>query len=477
MKFSPKPRLKLNNWLLPVLVGSLLVMQITYPYKGWQILLVGLGGVWLVGYLWVRNLARSLSLTREIRYGWAHVGDRLEERFTLTNSSFIPAPWVEIIDQTTMPDYTAGRVTGVDGTSQNRWHTRGRCTRRGIFTLGPTTVHTGDPFGLYTLSLHYPDSTTVTVTPPVVPLPSIQVAPGGRAGEGRPRPNAFERTVSTAGVRHYIPGDSLHRIHWPTTARQGSPFVHLFDSMPSGDWWLFLDLDRQVQAGQGATSTEEHGVILVASLADRGLRSGRAVGLIAHGQELVWLPPQSGDLQRREIMRALALIKPGPRPLAELMARTRPAIDQGTSLIVITAAVDGTWIEALFPLLQRGAVATVLLLDPGSFSKGTTASVEAAPAANSPLFSGNVDGTKANSSLIIPTTTVDPASLAGGNNSGAAQSLLTNLGLTHYLITSDLLDRPEARPGRQGRWEWHISPSGRAMPLRQQRDMSWRALE
>ncbi len=177
-------------------------------------------------------------------------------------------------------------------------------------------------------------------------------------------------------------------------------------------------------------------------------------------------------------MRALALIKPGPRPLAELLARTRPAIDQGTSLIIITAAVDGTWIEALFPLLQRGAVATVLLLDPMSFSRGTTTGPTTVPAASGPVFADNAGSATANGSPMMSTATVEPASVAGSkNNLGATQSLLTNLGLTHYLITADLLDRPEARPGQQGRWEWHISPSGRAVPLRQERDMNWRTLE
>jgi len=444
MKTRPDPQIKANTRLLPLLTGLLLIMQLTYPYKGWQILLIGLGGVWLVSYLWVKSLARSLSLTREMRYGWAHVGDRLEERFTLTNYRFIPAPWIEIIDQTTMPDYSASRVTGIDGNSRNRWHTQGVCTRRGIFTLGPTLLRTGDPFGLYTLTLLQPSATTLTVTPPVVPLPSIEVAPGGRTGEGRPRPNALERTVTSAGVRHYTPGDSLRWVHWPTSARQNSLFVRLFESMPSGDWWIFLDLHQPAQAGQGATSTEEHAIILAASLAHRGLRANRAVGLIAHGQDsLVWLPPKPSEIQQREMMRQLALLKPGQRPLVDLLVHTRPNIDRAASLIIITPAISGQWVQALLPLRQRGAVATVLLLDPDSFQNYQTPQADPTP-------TGQLH---------------------------AIRSLLTNLDVVHYTITPDLLDRPEARPGQQGQWEWQISPSGRAIPVKQQQDMHWKRLD
>ena len=432
MYSSPETRLLLNTRLLPVLVGLLLIMQLVAPYRGWLILLVGLGGSWLVSYFWARSLRRGLNLTRQVRFGWTQVGDRLEERFILSNVGWAPALWVEVIDHSTMPDYRGGRATGVGSHTENRWQPQHICARRGLFTLGPTTLQTGDPFGLYTVTLHYPDSTALTVTPPVVPLPAIEVAPGGRAGAGRPRPNAFEHTVSAAGVRSYVPGDTLHAIHWPTSARRGSLFVRLFDNTPAGDWWIFLDVERRVQAGQGQTATEEHGVILAASLADRGQRLGRATGLAAQGETLVWLPPQVGDSQRRAILQALARVEPGSLALGELLARTRPALEQMASLILITPAVDGNWIEALMLLLRRGSTATVLLLDPLAFG--------------------------------------------GSADAGGVAALLTELGVAHYLITPDLLDRPEARPGQQGAWKWRITPRGRAVPIRRPDEAAWKAL-
>lgn len=433
---STKPvrqtRLKLNSRLLPGLVILLLVMQLAFPYKGWVILLVGFGSVWGLGYLWARQLARHLSFQREIRFGWAHVGDRLEERFTLTNGGLATAAWVEVIDETHMPNYSASRVTGVGGYSQNRWHTEGVCTQRGLFTLGPTTLYTGDPFGIYTVSLHHPDSATLTVTPPIVPLPHIEVAPGGRAGEGRHQPNVFERTVSSASVRSYSPGDSFHWIHWPTTARQGDFYVRLFDSMPSGDWWIIVDLDQAVQVGQGLNSTGEHSIILAVSLADRGLRAGRSVGLAGYGQQLIWLPPESSDTQRQRILRELALARPGSLPLADLLTQSHPALNRLASLIIITAAVDRRWVEAVLPLLRRGAVATVLLLDPVAFG--------------------------------------------GQNDSRGIAALLTNLAINHYLIPPDLLNQPQIQAEQQGRWDWRVSPSGRAVARRRPQNESWQTL-
>jgi uncharacterized protein (DUF58 family) len=419
-------------WLLPVLVGVLLILQLVSPYRGWVVFLMGLGGVWLTGYVWARLVARGLLFTREMRFGWAQVGDRLEERFTLTNGGAIPALWVEVVDHSTVPGYLAGWTTEVEGRRLRRWSRWATCTRRGLFTLGPTTLLTGDPFGVYMVSLHDPASTPFLVLPPVLSLPTIRVSPGGLSGEGRPRPNAPERTISAASVREYSPGDSQRWIHWRTTARQGSLYVRLFDGTPVGDWWIVLDMDRRVQAGEGDDSTEEHGVVLAASLADRGLRLRRAVGLVMYGEDTVWLPPEEGDSRRWEILRDLALVSPGSCPLSDLLVRMRPAIGQHASLVVITPAVDDAWVEALVPLIKRGVVPTVLLLDPGSFG--------------------------------------------GSGDASETAGLLANLEVAHYLITPGLLNGSEARPAWQEPWGWEILGSGRVVPVVRPRDAVWRAL-
>ena len=422
-------RLQLKSQILPLLVALLLILQLVAPYRGWRILLVGLGGAWLLGYLWARSLMRGLRLTREMRMGWVRVGDRLVERFTLANEGWASALWVELVDHSTLPDYRASRGASVSDVRLIRWHRQAVCTRRGLFTLGPTTLQTGDPFGLYTVTLHYPASLPFLVLPPVVPLPTIEVAPGGSTGEGLPRANALERTVSASTVREYLPGDSLRWVHWPTSARRNSFFVRLFDSTPASDWWILLDVNRFVQVGQGQDATDEHGVILAASLADRALRLGRSVGLAAQGERLVWLPPRGGEGQRWEILRALALVSRGSCPLAELLTRAGPALGRHASLVVVTPAVDGAWIEPLVPLLRRGAIPTVLLLDPVSF---------------------------------------------GGDGSlGEAQASLAGLGVACHVITRDLLDQADA--GSPGQETWERSGTGERL-FQKRRPDEWRGL-
>jgi uncharacterized protein (DUF58 family) len=129
-----------------------------------------------------------------------------------------------------------------------------------------------------------------------------------------------------------MPGDSLRLIHWPTSARQDELFVRLLDGTPAGDWWIFLDLDQQAQSGQGWDSTTEHSIILAASLADEGLRSGQAVGFAASSQVPVWLPPREGEGQRWEILRSLATAQPGSFSLGELPRQERHRLGSSLSL-------------------------------------------------------------------------------------------------------------------------------------------------
>ncbi len=170
--------------LLPILLGILLLLQLLDPYRGWVVVLISLGGAWLIGFAWARALARGLSLKREMRYGWAQVGDRLEERFTLTNQSWLPGIWVEIVDKSTLPGYEASLVTGVGGEGTNSWRTHGICSQRGLFTLGPTSMRTGDPFGFFSVEIDEPATVGLMVLPPVIPLPFIEIAPGGQSAEG-----------------------------------------------------------------------------------------------------------------------------------------------------------------------------------------------------------------------------------------------------------------------------------------------------
>jgi uncharacterized protein (DUF58 family) len=433
MASSATVQVRLKARYLPFLVGLLFLLQLFVPNKGWIVLLVGFGGAWLISNRWAHSLANGLELTREQRFGWAQVGDKLQERFTLTNRGRVPAMWVAVRDQSNLPGYHVSRVRSVGERALLHWFTDGVCRRRGLFTLGPTGLETGDPFGFYRVTLDYPGISTMMVMPPIVTLPAIAVAPASRAGEGRlVAGRMIDQSANAAGVREYAKGDSLRRVHWPTSARLDELFVRLFDRTPAGDWWIFLDMYQPAQAGEGQDATEEHGVILAASLASQGLEGGTAVGLAASGRQesAIWLPPRLGDDQRWRILRELALVSPGDNALGRLLAGAVTALKQRSSIIIITADVGGAWLDALPPLLRRGIVPTVMLLDRAAFG--------------GPGHVDNVIGS------------------------------LLDLGVSHHIITPDLINSPETQPGQIGKWR--RTPQGHWEPRFDHDALDWRAL-
>jgi uncharacterized protein (DUF58 family) len=426
-------RLRINSWLLPAMTIILTVLEIMEPSAVSQALLVIFGGAWLSGYIWARSLYANLGIERLMRFGWVQVGDNLEEELILYNDGWLPATWAEVIDQSTLPGYAISRATGVEGMSENTWRTSGTCTRRGVYQLGGTLLRTGDPLGIYRVEIDKPESAALMVMPPVIPLPSIEIAPGGWIGEGRPRPNAPEKTVSAASVREYAAGDSLRLVHWPTTARRAELFVRQLDGAPAGDWWVALDFDASAQAGADeADSTAELGVILAASLADQGLRDHRSVGLLANGEPPLWIRPQAGEHRRWTILRSLATLAPGSTSLAHLLESSGPALGRQASLVVITPSMESDWLRPLTHLLWRGIIPTVVLIDPSTFG--------------------------------------------AASDTAAMQQVLTDLGIAHHVVTRELLQRPEARPGEHGRWDWHISATGKAIARRTPGDMAWKRL-
>lgn len=437
-----QPKIRLNARLFPLIGLLALVMQIVDPSRAWVILLIAMGGAWAICRWWARGLARSLRFEREMRFGWAQVGDRLEERFTLTNRFFLPATWVTLQDHSTLPDHYASVATGVDGGSTSQWKVSTQCTKRGVYQLGGTTLETGDPLGMYTITLDDPTSSTLAVMPPVLPLPEFHILASGWAGEGKPSRHVLQETINVSHPREMRPQDPVRLIHWKTTARHsisgdaeranGKFFVRQFEGSPAGDWWILVDLDQNSQLGTGWDSTEEHAVILAASLAARALNTDHPVGLSINGENGEWLPPRRNEYQLRSLLKALAVAAPARMPLKDYLQRAGQSLSSHCSLLIISANADIEWTQSLLPLMWRGVMPTVFLLDPLSFG--------------------------------------------GSTNPRAISELFRSISVPCHLIPREFLDRPQARPGHEGEWEWRISGTGKAVAVRAAED-DWRELQ
>jgi uncharacterized protein (DUF58 family) len=353
-----------NAPLLLILCAIFAALYLVTNYRGWLVFALGTGSAWLLAWAWIKSLEKNLWLERKIHIAWATVGKSVPEQVKLVNRGWFPALWVEISDDSTTLERPLRLVSDVDShTSRNR-HITHLFKRRGLYALGPTRIRSGDPLGIYTLTLHDQHASSILVTPPLLPLANLHLLPGGWAGDERQVQGSVARNISTSGLREYVPGDSLRRIHWRASAHLDQLIVRQLEASSSRDWWIIVDLDRSVQAGKGDYSTLELCVILAASLAMRGLQERRRVGLLLAGPNLVRIEPRADPLHRWQLMRPLAMAEDGKVALPELLTMIHP--QASAALIVISPATNPAWVPAA-ARQHRGSGMMALLVNPQEF--------------------------------------------------------------------------------------------------------------
>jgi uncharacterized protein (DUF58 family) len=344
-------------------------------------------------YLWAWLSIRWVGVERHVRTTRSQVGKFAEERIVVKNRGLIPKLWLELRDHSTLPDHLVSRVISPLGSRKEyAWTIQTRCQQRGRFTLGPVSLISGDPFGLFQRSrqLNEPRPTTIIVYPPTVEVPAFAPLVGVMPGGDTMRRRTPYVTTNVSGVRDYSPGDSFNRIHWPSTARTGRLISKEFELDPTADVWLFLDLERGAQAElpwvskmswsgqrlpwevdsglQMAPSTVEYGTAIVASLAKHFIERDRGVGFIAYSQHREVIPADRGERQLTKILETLAVIRADGRiPLAEIIAAEGTHLSRNTTAVIVTPTDAPYWIGAARHMSQRRINVIAVLLESHSF--------------------------------------------------------------------------------------------------------------
>ncbi len=358
----------MRSWQAVLLIIVLAFFAISSGWKVLYVLTYVMLTLFVLSWLWARYSLRKLVFRRASTSGRVQVGEVFDERLMLDNLSVMPKLWVQIADGSTLPGHRAGYVASIGGRKRATWRARSVCKQRGRFQLGPVTATSGDPFGLFRRRIFMSPSSELLVLPRVLPITSFALFTGGLPGRGRSSRRALQTTTNATTIRDYVAGDALSRIHWRSSARNNKLMIKEFDLDPAVDAWIFLDLNEDVQAGEGEHSTDEYGVTIAATVALYLLRQDLSIGMIVNGERREFLSLDRGDRQIERVLELLAVVRTGSSTdLKEALAMDAFHFGRNTVAIVITPSNSRDWHEGLRHLQRRGVQVAIVGLDAGSF--------------------------------------------------------------------------------------------------------------
>ncbi|MFO0888145.1 MAG: DUF58 domain-containing protein [Isosphaeraceae bacterium] len=207
---------------------------------------------------------------------------------------------------------------------------------RGEYPGPGARIATAFPFGIFTAAQPLEVSTPLLVWPRTFPVGPIPELAWGREGEGLAPRRKAGTSGDLLGVRPSRRGDSLRRVHWPQSARQGHLIVCELEAVAVPSIQIVLDAHPAAHDGTGPDGSLEWAVRIAASFAEGWIDLGAAVEIV-HGDRSI--AATSGPVGRRKarVLDALARLgSDGRQTLDDVLGGPRCMQFAGGLRIVVT---------------------------------------------------------------------------------------------------------------------------------------------
>lgn len=352
--------------------------------RGWSTLLLGASTyavAWLFGAkalypvatglvlaplatrIWVGLVAAPISLRRRAGKGALLEGEDVWVTLQALPESRVPAPSLVVAER-------IARL-GVQETPLSR---AGRFYRgtyvlervpRGRYVVEEARATIEDPFGLARAEVDLDARGSLLVYPRLVVLDRLFSETGAHAQDGRRlllrRPTGFD----LHSVRDYEQGESLRKVHWPTTARRGQLMVKELEDAPRDEIAVILDADATAVAGDSFDVQVRAAGSILRTHAAHGRRAVLAVNSSQRPHARV--SSLEGDW-----LGALGLLAAaeadGTRPVVELLTREGGPASRALETVVVTARVTGALARKLVERSLAGQGVSVVWIDSASFA-------------------------------------------------------------------------------------------------------------
>jgi uncharacterized protein (DUF58 family) len=236
---------------------------------------------------------------------------------------------------------------------------------RGRYAFDDVRAELTDPFALERAIVPLPAPGALLVYPRLVHLRSLFSESGSASHEGRRMLLRRHTGFEVHGVREYEQGESLRRVHWPSTARRGQLMVKELEDAPRDEVAVVLDGDAHAVVGDSF----EVQVRAAGSLVDAYVRRGRRAVLVVNSERPEVQHVHSAAADWRRALELLAAVEAtGRTTLARLLAEEDNAAMRALELVVVTARIEAALVDRLVQRALSRRKVSFVYVDTASFN-------------------------------------------------------------------------------------------------------------
>jgi uncharacterized protein (DUF58 family) len=355
-----------GRWIL-ALGGGIYLAAWALGSKTLYPVAIGLVLAVVAAALWVRLLKRPMALRRSLGRGDRLAGDDVPVQLELDTEGLAPSGTLLLRERIARLGERETPLVRRHGRLRGRYLLRR--VPRGRYPIEETEVVIEDPFGLERVAVELPSTSSILVYPRLVDVDRLFSESGARTPEGRRlllrRPSGFD----LHSVRDYQQGESLRRVHWPTTAKRGHLMVKELEDSPRDEAAVLLDADASVVVGDPHDSSFELAVRVAGSIVKSHASRGRRAALVVNGSRPVYQRVHSFDGDWHRALEILAAVEAdGHAPVANMLADEAGPAARAIELTVVTSALSPRLVERLAHRALAHHGASLVYVDPASFA-------------------------------------------------------------------------------------------------------------
>lgn len=295
------------------------------------VVIIFLAAIYIQGFLLNLLLFRKLEYSCNFNVDKATEGDNIFIEEIIYNKKPLPISWIKSEIYTSRWLEFAGKDAVLAQESRfvtsnfflksyqkvtRRWNVK--CIKRGYFEIDKITLVGGDFLGAFSDASTVIDvNTNLLVYPATITLEEFFKPASRFIGDTIVKRWINDDPFMFSGLREYMPGDTLNRIHWKATANRGRLMVKKNDYTTNLRTAVILNIQSQDNEPDTVINKEfiEFGIKVAATIFNKALMQGLTLSFSTNGsvinedEKMIFTKESSGQEHINELLDILARLK------------------------------------------------------------------------------------------------------------------------------------------------------------------------